>query len=200
MNWLSQYGLNHFTNYAGLRLAFLSRFRKEKTAGDLLKKIKGLKQKKMLVEDYAQKFRSLLARLEVDDTPSAESQAAYFINGLRRNLRNSVANVDITAGFEQIVLVATRVEKRLGVLPDKKKKSRSFDSESDSNSDSESESDDDTESEEESDSDSDDKKRKKKKSSRIPSSRSKGGKKKPKKMEEDDHQFLKRLKDRKSVV
>ena len=72
MNWLSQYGLNHFTNYASLRLAFLSRFKKEKTSGDILKKIKGLKQKKMLVKDYAQKFRSLLARLEVDDTPPSK--------------------------------------------------------------------------------------------------------------------------------
>ena len=114
MNWLSQYGLNHFKNYASLKLAFLGRFGKEKSAGDLLKKIKGLKQKKVLVEDYAHKFRSLLARLEVDDTPSAESQAAYFITGLRKNLIVSVANVNISAGFEQIVLVATRVEKRLG--------------------------------------------------------------------------------------
>ena len=73
IDWLSQFGLNHFTNYAYLRLAFLSRFKKEKTTGDLLKKIKGLKQKRMLVEDYAKKFRSLLARLEVDDTPLAES-------------------------------------------------------------------------------------------------------------------------------
>ena len=137
----------------------------------------------------------MLARLEVDDTPSAESQAAYFINGLRKNLRGSVANVDISAGFEQIVLVATRVEKRLGVVSDKKKKSRSFDSEFDSDSDSESESEDDeSDREEESDSDSIESKKKKKKSRKSPYSRSKEGKKKQKKIEDDDHQFLKRLK------
>ena len=64
MNWLSQYGLNHFIDYNALKNGLLGRFRKEKTAGDLLKKIKELKQKKILVEDYAQKFRSLLARLD----------------------------------------------------------------------------------------------------------------------------------------
>ena len=49
----------------------------------------------MLVEDYAQKFRSLLARLDANDRPSDESLAGYFINGLRKILRGLVANVDI---------------------------------------------------------------------------------------------------------
>ena len=52
MNWLSQYGVNHFIDYDALKQSFLGRFRTHKTAGDLLKKIKSLKQKDMLVEDY----------------------------------------------------------------------------------------------------------------------------------------------------
>ena len=138
----------------------------------------------------------MLARLEADDIPSAESQAAYFINGLRKILRSSVVNMDIAAGFEQIVLVATRVEKRLGVTSSTKKKSRSSDSDSESDSDSDSESEsetDDSDSEEESDSDSTEGKKKKKKSKKRTSLRNKEGKKKQKKTEDDDHQFLKKV-------
>ena len=106
-----------------------------------------------------------------------------------------MANVDITAGFEQIVLVATRVEKRLGVLSGNKKKSKRSDSESDSDSDFESESnDEESDGDEESDSDSSGSKKKKKKSKKGPSSKSKDGKKKNKKVEDNDHQSLKRLK------
>ena len=37
MNWLRQYGLNHFNDYDNLKNGLLGRFRREKTAGDLLK-------------------------------------------------------------------------------------------------------------------------------------------------------------------
>ena len=63
MDWFSQYGLAHFLTFNALRDAFLARFRKEKTANDIITKIKHLKQKSMLVEDYAQKFRTLVGRL-----------------------------------------------------------------------------------------------------------------------------------------
>ena len=124
MNWLSQYGLNHFATYDALKQGLLGRFRKEKTTSDLLRKIKGLRQKDMLVEDYAQKFRSLLARLEVNDRPSDETLAGYFIKGLRKTLRSSVANIDIAAGFEEIVVGSTRVEKRLGTTTATRSRSR----------------------------------------------------------------------------
>ena len=106
-----------------------------------------------------------------------------------------MANVDIIAEFEQIVLVATRVEKRLGALPDKKKKSRSFDTITDLDSDSKSESDDvEAKSEEKLDFNSSERKKKKKKLGKSPSFISKDGKKEHNKSKEDDHQFLKRLK------
>ena len=43
MNWYQQYGAAHFPDIVALQTAFLSRFRKEKTPNDILKKIKKMK-------------------------------------------------------------------------------------------------------------------------------------------------------------
>ena len=61
---LTQYGLNHFADYNALKITFLARFKKEKTLEDVLKKLRELKQKKLGVEDYSQKFRTLYNRLQ----------------------------------------------------------------------------------------------------------------------------------------
>ena len=132
----------------------------------------------------------------LNDRPSDESLAGYFIHGLRKNLRASVANVDIAGGFEDIVVVATRVEKRLGTDSEKKRKTTRSDSGSDSDTDSESESDEDEDesSGDESGSDSSYKKKKKGKG-KSPSPKTKESKKKEKKLEEEmENRVLKKLK------
>ena len=130
MDWFSQYGLAHFLDFDALKNAFLARFRKEKTPNDIITKIKDLTQKGMLVEDYAQKFRVLTGRLQGADALSPEMKASYFLNGFKRTIQAAVVNVDIGAGFDELVTAAVRVEKRLGYSKKKKKKSRV---ESDSN-------------------------------------------------------------------
>ena len=204
MDWFSQYGLAHYRTYAALRDAFLARFRKEKTANDVISKIKTLQQKSMLVEDYAQKFRTLAGRLTGADALSDEMKATYFLKGLDKTIRASTANVDIGTGFDQLVTAAVRVEKRLGTSKKKSKKKKTDDSDSDSDSDSDEENSD-SESDDgdsDSDSDSDDGKAstsKKRKSKRKKSSKSKDKGKKKKKQEVVDDQLLKRLQALESV-
>ena len=111
-------------------------------------KIKNIKQKKMLVEDYAQRFTQLVNRLEVAERPTPEMLAGYFLKGLRRSLRSAVASVDVAAGMEDLIEVAAKVEKRYGILKDES------DSDSDSSLDLESDSDLDTFDSSNSDSDS----------------------------------------------
>ena len=81
IQWFSHFPAGHFNTFNALKTAFLSRFRKEKTPNDVLKKIKNIKQKKMLVEDYAQKFTQLVNRLEVAERPTPEMLAGYFLKG-----------------------------------------------------------------------------------------------------------------------
>ena len=114
----------------------MARFRKEKTPNDVLRKIKRIEQKKMLVQDYAQKFTQLVNRLEVAERPTPEMLAGYFLKGLRKTIRSAVASVDVAAGMDDLVETAARVEKRYGTLKD--------DSDSDSDSDSDFESDSDS--------------------------------------------------------
>ena len=54
--WFAWYGFTHFLDYNGLKIAFLARFGKKKTPEYVLNKLRGLKQKKMMVEDYSPKF------------------------------------------------------------------------------------------------------------------------------------------------
>ena len=63
MNWYTHYGAAYFPDIAALETTFLARFRKEKTPTDIRKKISGMKQKSLLVEDYAQKMLDLAGRL-----------------------------------------------------------------------------------------------------------------------------------------
>lgn len=93
MQWLSNYNAGHFVNYDDIKAAFLNRFRKEKTPNEVLAKLKNVKQKNMFVEDYVQKFNKYLTRLTVQERPTDEMLAAYFMNGLRKELRNAVAEV-----------------------------------------------------------------------------------------------------------
>ena len=60
-------------------------------------------------------------------------KASYFLNGLKKTIKFSVANVDIAASFDAIVDATVGVEKRLGVSKKKKKQDDSnedFDSNS----------------------------------------------------------------------
>ena len=111
MSWFSQYGVAHFMTYNALKAAFLQRFRKEKIPTDILKKIKIIRQKNMAVDDFAQKFRVLVERLQGNERPTYEMLAGYFLKGLRKELKNVVASIDIAAGFDTLVNVAARVEK-----------------------------------------------------------------------------------------
>ena len=86
VSWFTQYGLAHFADYNALKTAFLARFRKEKTSEDVLKKLKELKQKKLGVEDYSQKFINLYNRLAVAQRPTAEQLGDYFCKDLRQGL------------------------------------------------------------------------------------------------------------------
>ena len=140
MNWYTHYGAAHFPDTAALETAFLARFRKEKTPTDILKKIRKMKQKSLLVEDYAQKMLDLAGRLGANDRPTNETLSEYFCKGLRRNLRTAVASNDIAAGvggFNDFVAAARRAEKRLGTSKSSKKK-KSSRQDSDSETDAES--------------------------------------------------------------
>ena len=185
MQWFNNFVAGHFVDYDALRIAFLNRFRKEKTANDVLTKLKGVKQKKMFVEDYSQKFNRYVRRLTAQERPTDEMLAAYFVKGLRRELQNAVAGVDVATRMGALIDTATRAEKRFGLSgsssekkcskrrKDKKKK-RSSDDSSDDDSEAGSDTDSDSNSEASTDSDSDsdsdfkkeDKKRKHKKKAR----------------------------------
>ena len=67
---LFQWGPKEIATFEELRDALLARFKKEKTANDIITKIKDLNQKGMLVEDYAQKIRVLTGRLHGRDALS----------------------------------------------------------------------------------------------------------------------------------
>lgn len=54
MQWLNNFGVAHFVDYDEIKIAFLNRFRKEKTPHEVLAKLKEIQHKKMFVEDYAQ--------------------------------------------------------------------------------------------------------------------------------------------------
>ena len=91
-----------------------------------------MKQKRLLVEDYAQQFLDLNGRLAPNERPTNEMLGEYFYNGLRESLRIVVASIDIlrgVGGFNQLVAVARRAEKRLGTTRKKKKYSSDSDSE-----------------------------------------------------------------------
>ena len=122
----------YFADYNALKIGFLNRFRKEKTPHEVLTKLKDIQQKKMFVEDYAQKFNRYVGRLTVVERPMNEMLAAYFMNGLWKELRQVVAGVDIATRFNHLVKTATRAKKRFGVgssqmfsKEDKKRNSKS---------------------------------------------------------------------------
>ena len=117
MNWFMQYGAAHFATTLALQLAFLARFKKEKTPSDIRKKLEKLKQKDLLVEDFAQKFMDLNGRLVVNERPTNETLGEWFCKGLRKEIRTSVASQDFPAGaggLNNLVATAIRSEKRLG--------------------------------------------------------------------------------------
>ena len=119
--------MNHFADYNALKTAFLARFRKEKTPEDVLKKLRGLKQKKLGVEDYSQKFKNLYNRLQAAQRPTPEQLGDYFCKGLRRELRSSVvAGRDIQnhVDFIDMVNTALKVERRCGKRKKKQEKAR----------------------------------------------------------------------------
>lgn len=177
MQWLSNYNAGYFVDYDALKIAFLNWFRKEKTPNEILSKLRDIKQKKMLVEDYTQEFNKYLKRLTNAERPTDEVLPGYFMNGLRKELRGAVVGVDIAAGIHALVETATRAEKRFGLSGStsttktskekkkkkskekKKRKSKGDSSEEDSDSDSSTDSDDldsEASSESSSDDDSDD--------------------------------------------
>ena len=151
-----------------------------------------MKQKDLLVEEFAQKFMNLNGRLTANERPTNETLGEWFCKGLRKEIQTSLASQDIPArvgGLNALVAAATRAEKRLGKSKSNRKskskgkhkgrkskrKGKHSDSESDadidedSDSDSESDidndsSDSDSESDED-DSDSEEDTRKKKKKS-----------------------------------
>ena len=114
----------------------MSRFRKDKTPNDVIRKIKNIKQKKILVEDYAQRFTQLVNRLEAAERPTPEMLAGYFLKGLGRSLRSVIASVDVAAGMEDLMEAAAKVEKRYGILKDESNSDLDSSSDSESYSDS----------------------------------------------------------------
>ena len=87
IEWFSHFTPNHFNAYNDLKAAFLARFRKEKTPNDVLRKIKRIEQKKMLVQDYAQKFTQLVNRLEVAERPTPRNVSWIFLEGFKENYK-----------------------------------------------------------------------------------------------------------------
>ena len=182
VQWFSNFVVNHFVDYEELKTAFLNRFRVEKTANDVLTKLKAVKQKKMFVEDYSQKFNRYVRRLTAQERPTDEMLAAYFVKGLREELRNVVAGVDVAGGLNELIITAARAEKRFGLTDSKhstsakkkkkkkgKKRRKSKDDSSDDDSDSDSDTNLDTDSSssgDSSDSDSEEEDNKKKKHKR----------------------------------
>ena len=76
-----------------------------------------MKQKKLLVEDFAQKFLDLNGRLAANERPTNETLGEWFCKGLRKSLRTSFASQDIPAGargFNALVGATRRAEKKLG--------------------------------------------------------------------------------------
>lgn len=196
MKWYSQFGAGHFATFDALKDAFLGRFRSEKTPTDVIKKVKSLKQKSKLVEDYAQQFRTLIERLQGNDRPADETLVGYFLKGLRSEIKAAVANVELPGGLDDLVTAATRVERRLGMTSKKRsgKKSHSdedTDSESGDSSDSDADSDSDSASESEDSEDDETRKRKKKKKVKKHGQSKKGKSKKVKGVE--DNQLVQKL-------
>ncbi|MCO5554131.1 hypothetical protein L7F22_007657 [Adiantum nelumboides] len=91
MQWFSNFPASHFDDYNDLKVAFLNRLKKEKTPHDVLTKLRKVKQRKMFVEDYAQKFNQYVRRLTIQERPTDEILVGYFLNGLRKELKNAVA-------------------------------------------------------------------------------------------------------------
>ncbi|MCO5613387.1 hypothetical protein L7F22_067663 [Adiantum nelumboides] len=125
VQWFSNFDVAHFPNYEELKTAFLNRFRVEKTVNDVLTKLKEVRQKKMFVEDYAQKFNRYVRRLTPQERPTDEMLAAYFVRGLREELRNAVASVDVAQGLNELINTAARTEKRFGLTGSSSKKGSS---------------------------------------------------------------------------
>ena len=94
MVWIAQYGATHFATFDLLREGFLLRFREEKTRVHVLAKLGRLEQKQQEVEAYVAKFRSLIRRLDAPTTPAVPIQNAYFMEGLNKGLKQSLASLD----------------------------------------------------------------------------------------------------------
>lgn len=55
------------------------------------------------MEDYSQKFNRYVRRPIPQERPTDEMLAAYFVKGLREELRNAVAGVDVARGLHELI-------------------------------------------------------------------------------------------------
>ena len=73
-----------------------------------------MEQKQQEVEAYSTKFQSLIRRLDAATTPVVPIQNAYFMEGLNKGLKRSLALLDLEAlSLEEIVQAAVRAEQVL---------------------------------------------------------------------------------------
>ncbi|MCO5557130.1 hypothetical protein L7F22_010686 [Adiantum nelumboides] len=96
-----------------------------------------------------------------NEKPTDEMLVGYFLKGLRSGIKNVVASIDIAGGFNNLVQVASRVEKRLGMTKSSKREAKDLELGSESETSSS------TELDTESSSDEEEKKKKKKKKDKI---------------------------------
>ena len=84
------------------------------------------------------KFRSLIRRLDIATSPTVPIQNAYFMEGLNKGLKSSLASLDLEAlSLEEIVQAAVRAEQVLFTSKGRKGKMKYEDAEEDSDSDNE---------------------------------------------------------------
>ena len=80
----------------------------------VLAKLGRLEQKNQEVEAYAAKFRSLIRHLDAATTPAVPIQNAYFMEGLNKGLKRSLASLDLEAlSLEEVVQAAVRAKQVL---------------------------------------------------------------------------------------
>ena len=101
----------------------------------MLKKFRNLKQKKLMVEDYAHNFKILNRRLQTPQRPTKDQLRDYFYHRYKE-LRTILVGQDHLLGandFNDLVGAAQQAKRRFGITKKKIKKKKFSNSDTDSN-------------------------------------------------------------------
>ena len=82
LEWYSQFGPNHFSDWPSLGAAFLMRFRTKKSKDEVIESLGSLKQKKdETIEEFYE--RVIVESSKINPQPNNQFKKAWFLNGLK---------------------------------------------------------------------------------------------------------------------